>query len=75
VERKKLVALITVEVHSRDVIERMAKANCSSVNAFEWLSQLRFYWEKESKDEEDCFIRQINTQFKYGKLLNPFVDP
>ncbi|KAJ3217500.1 Dynein heavy chain 2, axonemal [Dinochytrium kinnereticum] len=66
VERKKLIALITVEVHSRDVIERMAKSNCDSVNSFEWLSQLRFYWEKEGKDEEDCIIRQINTQFKYG---------
>ncbi|KAJ3115964.1 Dynein heavy chain 2, axonemal [Phlyctochytrium bullatum] len=66
VERKKLIALITVEVHSRDVIERMAKANCDSVNSFEWLSQLRFYWEKEGKDDEDCVIRQINTQFKYG---------
>ncbi|KAI9197259.1 dynein heavy chain and region D6 of dynein motor-domain-containing protein [Polychytrium aggregatum] len=66
VERKKLIALITVEVHSRDVIDRMAKSNCSNVNAFEWLSQLRFYWEKEGKDDEDCFIRQINTHFRYG---------
>ncbi|KAJ3123528.1 Dynein heavy chain 2, axonemal [Physocladia obscura] len=66
VERKKIIALITVEVHSRDVIEKMAKIGCSSVNAFEWLSQLRFYWEKENKEEEDCFIRQINTHFRYG---------
>ncbi|KAJ3242061.1 Dynein heavy chain 2, axonemal [Chytriomyces hyalinus] len=66
VERKKIIALITVEVHSRDVIEKMAKLGCSSVNAFEWLSQLRFYWEKEGKEEEDCFIRQINTHFRYG---------
>jgi dynein heavy chain len=53
VERKKLIALITIEVHSRDVIDRMIKADCSSVNAFEWLSQLRFYWEKEARDDED----------------------
>ncbi|KAI8904300.1 dynein heavy chain and region D6 of dynein motor-domain-containing protein [Gorgonomyces haynaldii] len=66
VDRKKLIALITVEVHSRDVIDRMAKANCSSVNAFEWLSQLRFFWEKEGKEDEDCFIRQINTHFRFG---------
>ncbi|KAI8853504.1 dynein heavy chain, N-terminal region 2-domain-containing protein [Chytridium lagenaria] len=66
VERKKLIALITVEVHSRDVIEKMAKSNCDSVNSFDWLSQLRFYWEKEGKEEEDCMVRQINTQFKYG---------
>ncbi|KNE55696.1 hypothetical protein AMAG_17805 [Allomyces macrogynus ATCC 38327] len=63
VSRKKLIALITTEVHSRDVIERMAKNNIDSVNAFEWLSQLRFFWDK---DEEDCVIRQTNTRFKYG---------
>jgi dynein heavy chain len=66
VDRKKLISLITIEVHSRDVIEKMIKSNCVNVNAFEWLSQLRFYWEKEGKEEDDCVIRQINTHFKYG---------
>lgn len=33
------------------------------VNAFEWTSQLRFYWDK-SKD--DCAVRQTNTCFTYG---------
>ncbi|KAJ3056563.1 Dynein heavy chain 2, axonemal [Rhizophlyctis rosea] len=66
VERRKLIALITVEVHSRDVIDKLAKAGVSSVNSFDWLSQLRFYWEREGKEEEDCFIRQINTCFRYG---------
>ncbi len=65
-DRKKLIALITIEVHSRDVIDRMIKANCDSVTAFEWLSQLRFYWEKEGKEEDDCIIRQINTHFRFG---------
>ncbi|KXS19215.1 hypothetical protein M427DRAFT_507867 [Gonapodya prolifera JEL478] len=63
VEHKKLTALITMEVHSRDVIEKLYKAGCSSSLAFEWISQMRFYWDK---DEDDCFIRQINTNFRYG---------
>lgn len=66
VDRRKLISLITIEVHSRDVIDKMVKSNCVNVNAFEWLSQLRFYWEKEGKEEEDCYIRQINTHFRYG---------
>ncbi|KAH6590256.1 hypothetical protein BASA50_009516 [Batrachochytrium salamandrivorans] len=66
VDRKKLIALITVEVHSRDVIDKMVKLGCSNVNSFEWMSQLRYYWEKEGKDDEDCFIRQINTHFRFG---------
>jgi len=48
VERNKVVALITMEIHNRDVIERMVKANCNSVSDFEWLSQLRFVFLKEA---------------------------
>nr|XP_057923809.1 dynein axonemal heavy chain 2 isoform X2 [Doryrhamphus excisus] len=61
--RLKIVALVTVEVHARDVIAKLAKAGCNDVNAFEWLCQLRLYWEKEINN---CIIRQTNTHFKYG---------
>lgn len=44
--RLKIVALVTVEVHARDVIDRLAKANCNDTSAFDWLCQLRLYWEK-----------------------------
>lgn len=45
-QRLKLVSLVTIEIHARDVIEKLAKANCMDVNAFEWLMQLRVYWDK-----------------------------
>lgn len=45
-QRAKIVALVTIEVHGRDIIDKLAKANCNDVSSFEWLSQLRFYWEK-----------------------------
>ncbi|XP_040887758.1 dynein heavy chain 2, axonemal [Toxotes jaculatrix] len=61
--RLKIVALVTVEVHARDVIDKLAKAGCNDVSAFEWLCQLRLYWDK---DANDCIIRQTNTHFKYG---------
>ncbi|XP_061138372.1 dynein axonemal heavy chain 2 [Syngnathus typhle] len=61
--RLKIVGLVTVEVHARDVIAKLAKAGCNDVNAFEWLCQLRLYWEK---DLHNCIIRQTNTHFKYG---------
>ncbi|KAM3857822.1 dynein axonemal heavy chain 2 [Diretmus argenteus] len=63
IERLKIVALVTVEVHARDVLDKLGRAHCNDVNAFDWLSQLRFYWEK---DVDDCIIRQNNTHFKYG---------
>lgn len=37
--------------------------DCMDITAFEWLSQLRFYWDK---DIDDCLVRQTNTQFAYG---------
>lgn len=63
IQRLKMVALVTIEVQARDVIEKMIKAGCSEVNAFDWLMQLRLYWDK---DVEDCVVRQTNTQFQYG---------
>eukprot|EP00794_Sanderia_malayensis_P010712 gene10712-11859_t len=62
-QRLKLVALVTIQVHERDVIDKLVKSGCTEVTAFEWLSQLRLYWDK---DIEDCIVRQTNTQFQYG---------
>ncbi|XP_026846886.1 dynein heavy chain 2, axonemal [Drosophila persimilis] len=61
--RLKVNTLITLEIHGRDVIERMYKANCKDTGHFEWFSQLRFYWHRES---ELCIIRQTNTEHWYG---------
>jgi len=46
--RSRIVALVTIEVHARDIIEKMIKSGCSDASAFEWLSQLRLYWDKAS---------------------------
>lgn len=63
IQRLKIVALVTIEVHARDIIEKLIKTNCNDPSAFEWLSQLRFYWER---DIDDCVIRQTNTENQYG---------
>jgi len=52
-----------VEVHARDVIDKLIKAGCSSVNDFEWVSQLRFYWDR---DLNDCVVKQVLSVFMYG---------
>jgi dynein heavy chain len=49
--RAKIVALVTIEIHARDVIEKLAKSNCSDVNGFEWLMQLRVYWDRVNKQK------------------------
>lgn len=44
VERQILSALIVIEVHARDVTERLVQDSVQNVNDFEWISQLRYYW-------------------------------
>ncbi len=56
-------ALLVVDVHARDVIDRLIQRNCSSTNDFDWTMQLRYYWED---DINNCTIRQGNASFLYG---------
>ena len=53
--------LIVIDVHSRDVVKRLIDSNISSENDFEWISQLRYYWE-----QDDLRIKIVNANFKYG---------
>ncbi|CAH3196981.1 unnamed protein product, partial [Porites evermanni] len=55
-----LGALIVIEVHACDVVAKMISENVKNVNDFEWISQLRYYW------EDDMIIRAVNAQFDYG---------
>lgn len=56
--RLKVNSTITIQLHGRDVIQRLHRFNCQSVSHFEWFSQLRFYWDRA---HGDCAIRQTNT--------------
>jgi dynein heavy chain len=54
-------ALIVIDVHAKDVVENLWKNDIFDAGAFEWISQLRYYWE-----EEDCFVKCVQTRFPYG---------
>ncbi|CAB1114177.1 unnamed protein product [Ectocarpus sp. CCAP 1310/34] len=66
IERNKLVALITMEIHNRDVMERMIKAGCAATSDFEWLSQLRFVFSREDGPFGIISVRQTNCQLEYS---------
>eukprot|EP00756_Hemistasia_phaeocysticola_P021223 Hpha_TRINITY_DN15763_c5_g14::TRINITY_DN15763_c5_g14_i1::g.37046::m.37046/K10408/DNAH; dynein heavy chain, axonemal len=60
-QRTNLSALITVEVHTRDIVNQLTEDGVDNIQAFEWVSQLRGYWEKD-----DCFVKQVEAVFAYG---------
>lgn len=62
-QRNKLVALITIEVHARDVVDKLLKDGVKDSSDFEWLKQLRFYPSEDGK--EGCTARQITASIDY----------
>uniref|UniRef100_A0A8D9BAE7 Dynein heavy chain 6, axonemal n=1 Tax=Cacopsylla melanoneura TaxID=428564 RepID=A0A8D9BAE7_9HEMI len=63
--RTTLIALITIEVHARDVVSSMVKNQVRDLKSFEWIRQLRYYWEM-SGTNEDCIVQMALGRFIYG---------
>ncbi|KAJ3227682.1 Dynein heavy chain 7, axonemal [Clydaea vesicula] len=60
--RTSLEALVVIDVHARDTVAMLEEGDTKSVNDFAWLSQLRYYFEKDS----GCIVKMINSVQKYG---------
>ena len=59
-DRKKINTQI---IHARDVVDRFVRDSIMDEAEFEWESQLRFYWDKNS---DELLVRQCNGVFDYG---------
>lgn len=64
-QRKVVVALVTTDVHARDIVEELKDAQVQSINDFKWMQQLRYYWEDDLPDK-NCKIRQVSAELSYG---------
>ena len=61
-DRVKIITIITLDVHARDVIQRLIDEKVEGLEAFLWQQQLRFYWLHSTLDTE---IRICDFRTKY----------
>ncbi|XP_041984652.1 dynein axonemal heavy chain 12 [Aricia agestis] len=54
-------ALIVIDVHAKDVIQDLIEKNVTEVTDFQWLAQLRYYWE-----ENRVVVKIINAVVNYA---------
>ena len=65
-QRKTIGALVVLDVHARDVVDKLVKDKITSDLDFAWLSQLRYYFE-----DEQLYCRMITASLRYGDTRAP----
>ncbi|XP_018345947.1 PREDICTED: dynein heavy chain 7, axonemal-like [Trachymyrmex septentrionalis] len=59
--RTTLEALVTLDVHSRDVLVQLCEQNVNQVTDFKWGCQMRYYW-----IDDNLYTMMINSQLAYA---------
>jgi len=63
-DRQKAVVLITIDVHARDIVDKLIAKKVENALCFDWLSQLRVSWDDEV--HQTCFCDVADAKFFYG---------
>lgn len=56
-----LRSLIVLDVHAKDIVEDLIRQNIVSIDDFEWLAQLRYYW-----IDGEVYVNIINASVRYA---------
>ena len=65
--RKKIENLISEYVHKRSVLRLLIKNKADNNKDFEWLRQMRFYYDPKQTDVlKQLCIHMANAKFQYG---------
>lgn len=62
-----MTALITHEVHNREIIEELTNIGVETIDDFAWKKCLRYYLDTdEQANNNNVVVRQVNATLKYG---------
>ncbi|XP_055022499.1 LOW QUALITY PROTEIN: dynein axonemal heavy chain 6-like [Boleophthalmus pectinirostris] len=61
--RNIITALITIDVHARDIVTDLVRQKVDSRSNFEWQRQLRYYWDM---DLDNCVATMALSTYIYG---------
>ena len=64
-DRLTLGALVTIDVHNRNVVESLVNENCSNIQDFSWIAQLRYYWVNDRYPKNPMPVKMINAELMY----------
>ena len=62
-DRKKLITLCTLDVHARDVVQRLMDEKVEAGSCFQWQSQLRYFQDEKTKEVK---VDICDAAIKYG---------
>ena len=65
-QRGSLVALITIDVHNRDILEYLIADKTDSKHDFNWQMRIRYYWDDSIGTIGDCKIQQVTAEFFFA---------
>lgn len=49
--RIKIITIITIDVHERDVVDAFCEKKIEDAGSFAWQCQLKFYWRQEGNED------------------------
>ncbi|XP_042075509.1 LOW QUALITY PROTEIN: dynein axonemal heavy chain 6 [Haplochromis burtoni] len=61
--RNIITALITIDVHARDIVSDLVRQKVDNRSSFEWQRQLRYYWDM---DLNNCVATMALSTYIYG---------
>lgn len=51
--RQKIMCIITIDTHGRDIVQRLLDEHATSVDCFQWQSQLKYFWDVKTVSQRN----------------------